>query len=344
MEDQTNAQNQPVPKKKSKTKVIILIITIIIAIVLAVLWWINYNKYITTDDANLDSYRIDVASQVSGRISKQFVQEGDTVKEGEVLFEIESASMISRRLQAEAQYNQFLAQLEVAKISATEARKDYEIAILAEGLSKENYERAKKQYAGDAIPLETLQTMEENWKSSCLQVEIAQNRIQSSLANIEATERSADAALANVETMDTDLSYYQIKAPADGIIGKRWCLAGDMINAGQTVFTLNKGTDIWVAVYLEETKFSNIHMGQEAKFTLDAYDKLKFYGHIYYIGDNAASEFALVPPNNASGNYTKVTQRIPIKISIDKIEGDEKQKANMKLISGMSAEVHIIKK
>ena len=298
----------------------------------------------TTDDANLDSYRIDVASQVSGRISHLLVQEGDTVKEGEPLFEIESAAMLSRRMQTEAQYSQLLAQLEVAKISATEARKDYEVAVLAEGLSKQNYERAKAQYAGDAVPLETLQTMEESWKTACLQVEIAKNRIQSSLATIEATKRSAEAALASVATMDTDLSYYAVKAPADGVIGKRWCLAGDMINAGQTVFTLNKGSDIWVAVYLEETKFSNIHLGQEAKFTLDAYSKLTFYGRIYYIGDNAASEFALVPPNNASGNYTKVTQRIPLKISIDRVEGDDKQKANMKLVSGMSAEVHIIKK
>ena len=186
--------------------------------------------------------------------------------------------------------------------------------------------------------------MEENWKSACLQVDIAKNRIQSSQATIEATLRSADAAQANVATMDTDLSYYVVTAPASGVIGKRWCLAGDMINAGQTVFTLNKDTDIWVAVYLEETKFKNIHLGQEAKFTLDAYDKLTFYGYIYYIGDNAASEFALVPPNNALGNYTKVTQRIPLKISIDRIEGDSKQKETMKLISGMSAEVHIIKK
>ncbi len=343
MEEQVTAQSSTAPKKKSKLKTIVLIIILIIAVVLGVLWWINYNKYITSDDANLDSYRIDVASQVSGRITKQLVVEGDTVKEGDILFEIDNSSIISRKQQAEAQYQQLLAQLEVAKINVVEARKDYEVALLAEGLSRENYNRAKAQFAGDAIPLETLQTIEESWKSSKLQVEIAQSRIQSSQASIEATKRSADAALANVATMDTDLSYYQVVAPANGIIGKRWCLAGDMINAGQTVFTLNMGSDIWVAVYLEETKFSNIYIGQETKFTLDAYDKLTFYGRIYYIGDNAASEFALVPPNNASGNYTKVTQRIPLKISIDRIEGDSKQKANMKLVSGMSAEIHIIK-
>ena len=120
-------------------------------------------------------------------------------------------------------------------------------------------------------------------------------------------------------------------------------VAGDIVNAGQNVFTLNKGKDIWVAVFLEETKFKNIYLGQDVKFTLDAYDKLTFHGKIYYIGDNAASEFALVPPSNASGNYTKVTQRIPIKISIDGVDGDKKQLNKYKLVSGMSANIKIIK-
>lgn len=338
MEEQVT--NKP---KKSNIKIIALIIIIVGAIILAIFWWINYNKYVSTDDANLDSYRIDVAAQVSGRISKLLVDEGESVTEGQALFEIESASMLSRRLEAEAQYEQSLAEIQVAKIALSEAKKSYEVTALAEGLSKTNYERAKKQFDGDAIPLESFQTYEENWKSAVLQVEIARNRIQSAQANVDAVMRTAESAQASVATMDTDLSYYTIKAPASGIIGKRWSLAGDMINAGQTVFTLNKGNDIWVAVYLEETKFDNIHLGQKSKFTLDAYSKLTFWGRIYYIGDNAASEFALVPPNNASGNYTKVTQRIPMKISIDSISGDAKQKANVKLVSGMSATVKIIK-
>ncbi len=343
IEEQKTTQDNTTPKKKSKREKIILILLLVIAVALGAWWWINYNKYITSDDANLDSYRVDVAAQISGRITKLLVAEGDTVKKGDILFEIDNSNMLSRKAQAEAEYQQLQAQLEVDKIDVTVAKKDYQIALLAEGLSSKNYERAKTQYKGDAIPLETLQTMEEAWKTSKLQVEIAQSHVQASKASIEVTERSAEAAMANISTLDTDLAYYQVVAPADGVIGKRWSLAGDMINAGQTIFTLNIGTDIWVAVYLEETKFSDIYLGQETKFTLDAYDKLTFYGRIYYIGDNAASEFSLVPPNNASGNYTKVTQRIPLKISIDKVEGDSKQKAKMKLVSGMSAEIHIIK-
>ncbi len=336
-----NNTEQP---KKGKGKFIFIIIICAAAVAAAVIWWIDYNKYISTDDANLDSYRIDVAPQVTGLVTKLYVDAGDSVKMGDPLFDIESASMVSRKQGAIAQYEQLNAEIAVAQTNLVQAQKDYEVALIQEQLSKTNYDRALKQYESDVIPQESFQNIQESWKAAKLQTEIAKNRISSVKANIEATRMSAQASQANVETMETDLSYYRVYSPADGVIGKRWYLAGDMINAGETMFTLNKGKDIWVAVYLEETKFSKIFLGQDVIFTLDAYKRLKFHGKIFYIGDNAASEFALVPANNAQGNFTKVTQRIPLKISIDSVEGDSKEKANLKLVSGMSANVKIVKK
>lgn len=137
---------------------------------------------------------------------------------------------------------------------------------------------------------------------------------------------------------------YRIISPSAGLIAKQWAVPGDLLQPGENVFTLNIGKELWVAVYLQETKFSEIHLGQSALFTLDAYPGLTFYGKIFYIGANTASEFSLIPPNNASGNYTKVAQRIPLRISIDRIEGKEKLKENLRLVSGMSANVKIIKK
>ena len=116
MEEQTST-----PPKKNKLRIFFLVGISVVAIVLALLWWINYNKYITTDDAKLDSYRIDIASQVNGRISKLLTHEGDTVYKGQPVFEVESAAMISRRAQAEAQYEECLAQIDVAKTTLNEA-------------------------------------------------------------------------------------------------------------------------------------------------------------------------------------------------------------------------------
>lgn len=136
---------------------------------------------------------------------------------------------------------------------------------------------------------------------------------------------------------------YWIVSPVDGLIAKQWVVPGDLLQPGENIFTLNEGKELWVAVYLQETKFNEIRMGQSALFTLDAYPGLTFYGKIFYIGANAASEFSLIPPDNASGNYTKIAQRIPLRISIDRVEGKEKLKANLRLLSGMSANVKIIK-
>ena len=88
---------------------------------------------------------------------------------------------------------------------------------------------------------------------------------------------------------------YRIVSPVDGLIAKQWVVPGDLLQPGENIFTLNEGKELWVAVYLQETKFNEIRMGQSALFTLDAYPGLTFYGKIFYIGANAASEFSLIP-------------------------------------------------
>ncbi|MCB6974042.1 MULTISPECIES: HlyD family secretion protein [Butyricimonas] len=332
-----------VSKKGEKKKIIFLIIFIIVAIVAVVLWWLNYRKYISTDDANLDTYRIGVSSQVMGQVTRLYVMEGDTVRQGDLLLTLDDSVALARVSQAEAQREQQLAQLASRRVSLVTARKELDIARLTEQLNLENYQRAKAQYERNVIPLEKYQDVEQAWKASKLQTEIARDRFPAVEAELKAAEAAIRAVEATIASARAELGYYRVLAPADGIVGKRWVLPGDMLEAGQTAFTLNRGTDIWVAVYLEETKFKEIYLGQKAQFTLDAYDKLTFEGRVYYIGDNTASELALVPPNNASGNFTKVTQRIPLKISIDKVEGDDGQKARVKLVSGMSATVKIVK-
>ena len=95
-------------------------------------------------------------------------------------------------------------------------------------------------------------------------------------------------------------------------------------------------------VYLEETKLSDIHLNQSAKFNIDAFGDRVFQGRIFSIGSSTASQFSLIPANNASGNFTKVTQRVPVKISIDSVDGGENIK-NLSIIPGMSVVVKILK-
>ena len=335
-------ENQ-IPKKKSHAKLIWLIIILVIAVGLGIWWLINYNKYISTDDANLDSYRVDVSSRVMGPIIHLYAWEGDTVRTGMLLLELDSSNVTSQLSEAKAQRSEIYAQLKLDEQNLKTAEANLRLSEIALTLAHDNYNRAKTQYEGNAISQEAYQTEEENYESAKVHVDISRNQIDVSQAQIAASEASLTSADASIQSIKTTLSYYRIYAPSDGVIAKRWYLPGDIIQPGQTILTLNQGGDLWVQMYLEETKFKSIEMGQEAQFVLDAYKHLTFKGHIYYIGSNAASEFSLIPPSNASGNYTKVTQRIPIKVSVDKCYHHDKEVEMPALVSGMSATVKIKK-
>ena len=119
-------------------------------------------------------------------------------------------------------------------------------------------------------------------------------------------------------------------------------MPGDVVQPGQSVYTVTNNDKLWVAVYLEETKIAGVHTGQQTNFTIDAFPGVDFTGKVYSIGSNTASQFSLIPPNNASGNFTKVTQRVPLKVSIDGVlEGGDL--SNYNVLAGMSAVVKIIK-
>jgi membrane fusion protein (multidrug efflux system) len=124
-----------------------------------------------------------------------------------------------------------------------------------------------------------------------------------------------------------------------GVISKRWVLSGDIVQPGQSIFTIYNVKDVWVTANLEETSLSNLRLGDKVEISVDSYPDAKFIGTILRLGSNTASQFSLIPPNNASGNFTKVTQRIPIKISIERTDSNRSQ--NINLLPGMSVEVKV---
>lgn len=333
----------PSGQKKSNLRTILLIVVLVIAVVAAVLWWLNYRKYISTDDANLDSFRVNVAARVMAPMTRLYVWEGDTVKTGMLLAELDSAQAKAQLQEAMARRDQMAADLQLNRENLKTVTANLQLAEIAYNQSALNYKRAKTQFEGQAIPEEAFQNMDEAYQSARVKVDVARREIEVARAQVAAGESAVVAAEASVESVRVGLGYYRVTAPADGVIAKRWALPGDIVQPGQTLFTINEGKDIWVAVYLEETKFRNLRLGQPASFTLDAYPGVTFTGKIFYIGSNAASEFALIPPNNASGNYTKVAQRVPLKVSIKEANGKSGKIRMPELVSGMSATVKIKK-
>ncbi len=329
---------------KKNWKVYVPLAIVVISIVVAgIFWYIDYSNYLKTDDAYVASDNTSVSSKIMGRISHLYAQEGDSVKEGQLLAELDSTDLLAQKKQIVAAK----LQTEASKLQA-QAKYDYDvknIKVLQIGLerAKEDFDRVKIQYKGDVVTKEQFDHSKKALETAQAQYDASQAQLNVSQSQIKTAEAAIVSAEAQVGTVSTQLGNTRLYAPTNGIIAKRWLLAGDIAQPGQSIFTVNNNQKFWIMIYLEETKMDGLHIGQKAYFTLDTYPDVTFEGKIFTIGSSTASQFSLIPPNNASGNFTKVTQRVPVKISIDGTKEGRKI-SSFKFLTGMSAVVKIEKK
>jgi membrane fusion protein (multidrug efflux system) len=331
-------------KVKKDWKVYVPLAVVVIAVVVGgALWYADYASYLKTDDAYVASDNISVSSKIMGRISHLYVQEGDSVKQGQLLAELDSVDLLAQKKQMIAGKSQ----TEANKMQ-TEAKFQYDeknIKVLQIALEKaqDDFDRSKKQYNGGVVTKEQYDHSKKAVETAQAQYEAAKAQLLVSKTQIKTADAAIVAADAQIGVISTQLSNTKLYAPTDGVVAKRWLLPGDIAQPGQSIYTVNNDKKFWILVYLEETKMETLHMGQSARFTIDTYPGVNFTGKIFTIGSTTASQFSLIPPNNASGNFTKVTQRVPVKISIDAVEGGAKL-SSFNLRTGMSAVVKIIKK
>jgi membrane fusion protein, multidrug efflux system len=327
--------------KQSKLKVYIpMAIVILIVITGAWYWYNDYSKYITSDDAHVDADNVSIGSKLMGRISAIYSKEGDLVKQGTLLAELDSADLISQRnqslsLRAQASANKIQSE---AKYSSDQ--KSLKVLEINLERASEDLKRAKSQSDGGVITVEQFDHIKKAYETAIAQLEAARAQLFVSKSTIASAAAAVETADSQVKVLNTQLMNTKLYAPADGIIAKRWLLPGDIVQPGQSVLTLTISKNLWIVAFLEETKISEIRPGQNVTFTLDAYSGVRFSGKILLVGSTTASVFSLIPASNASGNFTKVTQRIPVKISIESADNN-KDLSSFNILSGMSAVVKI---
>jgi membrane fusion protein, multidrug efflux system len=332
-------------KEKGKRNKMFIPLAVIVLIVLitGIYWYRDYSKYISTDDAHVDSDNVAVSPKIPGRIAHLYFEEGDTVKTGKLVAELDSSDILSQKKAAMAGLD-----LNYASLKNTEAKllvdeENIKLREVSYEKAKEDFDRAKNQFASDVISKEQFDHVKKAFESEQVQLNIAKYQLNLSKTQINTASaqiENAKAALGVIQAQQ--LNNTKLYAPMDGIVAKRWLLAGDIAQPGQSIYTVTNNKKLWVVVFLEETKVSELHIGQKAEFKIDAFSGVEFVGKIFSIGSNTASQFSLIPANNASGNFTKVTQRVSLKISIDgTAEGNDLSKYH--ILSGMSVEAKIIK-
>ena len=337
-----NVKNQE--EEKKGLKVYIPLIVIVLLVFGGVWYWYrDYSKYISTDDAYIDADRVAIGSKILGRISKEYASEGDSVKKGMLLAEIDSTELFAQRKQAIASKNQFIASAKQAEAKYLLDEESVKVQKINFQRTKDDITRAKVQFDGGVITKEQFEHIQKANESAQAQLDAAQTQLVVSKAQIASSQASVENADAQIGLTEAQLRNTKLYAPFEGVVARRWLLAGDIAQPGQSIFTVTNNKQLWVIIYIEETNLQKIKIGQKAIFTVDAFSDVKLSGSVFYIGSNAASQFSLIPPSNASGNFTKTTQRIPVKISIDKAESKNGEPASVKLISGMSVMMKLVK-
>ena len=295
---------------REKKNIYGVIIALIIIFFIGLWWWRFYVfPYVSTEDANIDGVEISVSSLHGGKIIELIVDEGDSVKKGDLLFRIDDALIKDEKKKAEA--------------SLRNAQDQLMLQNLRVELAQSDLQRTAQEFEAGVISPEAMDHVQKAW-------EITRAELQS-LSSLVALSQ------AQLQQIQTQLDQVSVRATSDGVIARRWHFAGDVVQQGQTVLSLFDLSQVWVSANLEETKIRSVHHDNPVIIKVDAYPDLRLEGKIEVIGAGAASQFSLIPPNNASGNFTKVTQRIPLRISFNTpSEGDR-----IYLRPGMSVQIKI---
>lgn len=304
-----------------------------------------------TDNAQVRQHITPVNTRVQGFIKKICFEEFQPVKKGDTLLIIEDAEFKLRVAQAEADLSNALAGRSVtsAGIETTQSNIGVsdasieEVKVTMENARRElqRYEKLLKEDAVTRQQYDNIKTAYEAAKARYQQASRAKR--STSLVKNEQTHRlgqneaAVKLAKANLDLARLNLSYTVITATCDGITGRKNIHEGQLVQPGQAMVDIVDGTDLWVVANYRETQLPNIHEGEEVTMTADAVPGVKYKGVVESISDATGAAFSLIPQDNATGNFVKVEQRIPVRI---RLKGNSK--ADMKkLRAGFNVECKV---
>ena len=313
-----------------------LVIFIVAVVIGGFLYWWLTRYSIGTDDAFTAGRTITIAPHVAGYVTELDVNDNQFVHQGQILMRIDQRDYQASVAEAKANMVQSEGQLEGAKYGAEVAEKNFpgqlKVAqgqLLIAQAAEFNAQTEYKRQHGIARAATTQQAIDQSTSSlqqAQGQVAQAQGQVEQATpikANISTSKTritqqagALSQAQAQLDTANLNLSWTVIRAPHDGWIAQRNVERGNYVQAGQALFSIVE-PDVWITANFKETQLARMHPGQPVTIAVDAYPSLHLSGHVDSIQKGAGSLFSAFPPENATGNYVKIVQRVPVKIVID---------------------------
>ena len=329
-------------------------ITLFVGIIIwAAVYFFEGYRYEQTNDAQIDAYLSPINAKVGGYIRKIYYKDNQQIKKGDTLVVIELDEYGLKRDAASAELMSSQAKLPI--LAASEETHVKSIAVIKAQLGgakarldqqQKEFDRYKNLLADESTTQQkfdnisaTLSISQSDYDQTKASLQVAESKLNDFRVQRNAIEAEIKIKEALLERQELDIRYTVITAPFDGQIGKKTIQAGQLIQPGQTLaFLVNRAEEKWVIANFKETQIGKFKIGQAVSVEVDAFPNEKFTGIIESLSPTTGSRYSLLPPDNATGNFVKIIQRIPVRIKLT----DMSEKLT-KLSAGMNANVYVLK-
>ncbi|WP_105900811.1 efflux RND transporter periplasmic adaptor subunit [Vibrio gangliei] len=326
---QENIEAAVKPKSKRKTSFLILLIALL---VIGGGWFAYYELYAKfveeTDDAYVNGNLIALSPQIAGTVTKVVPDEGDFVKKGQVLVELDSNDTQIALQDAEAKLASKVREVRSMYAAADNYKAKVESSKVAYRQALSDYNRRKNLVERGAISKEDLIHYQDNVESAKSQLEAAEQSLEMTVALVDntvlETHPGVKSAVAALRKSYLDNMRTQIVAPVSGYVAKRAVQLGAQVQPGSQLMTIVPLHEVWVDANFKESQMKDMRIGQPVTLTSDLYgEDVEYKGEIESLGIGTGSAFSLLPAQNASGNWIKIVQRLPVKIRLEEQNQDK---------------------
>jgi membrane fusion protein (multidrug efflux system) len=289
------------------------------AIALGAHAWRRAQRYESTDDAFVEGTLSPLAARVTGQVAEVPVHEHERVRAGQLLVRLDPADLEARVASARAELAAAHNRMHAAEAAAAAAEAQAEAARVERWHAERELERVQALAAQGTASPQDLDRARAVHDAAAARVSALTARAEAERAVLgdEAPVRAAEAALRATEL---DLAHAEVRAPFDGIVGRRNVEPGAIVAPGQTLLALVADEPSWVVANFKETQLERMRVGSPARVTVDALPGLVWRGHVESFSPATGAQYALIPPEPAAGNFTKVVQRVPVRIVLDALE------------------------
>ncbi len=322
----------PAKKKHGKRLLLILLVAVVIGAGISTVLAIHASHFQDTDDAYIEGHVITMSPQVSALVKSVLVEDNALVHKGDVLVQLDPADYQVALDQAKANQAAMEGKLQQAKSEIEEARANVDQYKAAVDVAQANFENAASDlkrfndlsaHNAGAVSRQQMDSASAAERSTLATVKQAQASLASAQAQIATKQATAIAAegdlkkaIADVHKAEVNLGYCTITAPSDGKITRKSVEAGSYVQTGEQLFAIVPA-EVWVVANFKETQLEKMKPGQPVSISVDAYPGQDLRGHIDSVQSGTGARFSMLPAENATGNFVKVVQRVPVKIIMD---------------------------